>query len=96
MHIAKISYVVALNVLYQLRNEFRTCDIFDKKGIQRCKVNINDIINTNISNKKLNFSTVFTKIIKRFIKRGYDPIILRHTACLVFNPFTVGHYAFLF
>ena len=43
-----------------------------------------------------NFSAVFTKIIKRFIKRGYDPTILRHTACLVFNPFTVGHYAFLF
>jgi hypothetical protein len=43
-----------------------------------------------------NFSAVFTKIIKRFIKRGYDPIILRHTACLVFNPFTIGRYAFLF
>lgn len=43
-----------------------------------------------------NFPVVFTKIIKRFVKRGYDPIILRHTACLVFNPFTVGHYAFLF
>jgi hypothetical protein len=43
-----------------------------------------------------NFSAVFTKIIKRFIKRGYDPIILRHTACLVFNPITVGRYVFLF
>jgi hypothetical protein len=43
-----------------------------------------------------NFPAVFTKIIKGFIKRGYDPTILRHTACLVFNPFTVGHYAFLF
>jgi hypothetical protein len=42
-----------------------------------------------------NFSAVFTKIIKLFIKRGYDPTILRHIACLVFNPFTVGHYAFL-
>jgi hypothetical protein len=43
-----------------------------------------------------NFSVVFTKLIKRFIKQGYDPTILRHTACLVFNPFTVGRYAFLF
>ena len=43
-----------------------------------------------------NFPNVFGKIIKRFIKRGYDPTILRHTACLVFNPFTVGHYASLF
>jgi hypothetical protein len=43
-----------------------------------------------------NFSVVFTKIIKCFIKRGYDPTILRHTACLVFNQFTVARYAFLF
>ena len=42
------------------------------------------------------FFSIFTKIIKRFIIRGYDPIILRHTACLVFNPFTVGRFAFLF
>jgi hypothetical protein len=33
-----------------------------------------------------NLSAVFTKIIKRFIKRGYGPTFLRHTACLVFNP----------
>ena len=43
-----------------------------------------------------NFSYAFSKIIKRYIKRGYDPNILKHTACLVFNPFTVGHFAFLF
>jgi hypothetical protein len=36
-----------------------------------------------------NFSAVFIKIIKRFIKRGYDQINLRHTACLVFHPVTV-------
>jgi hypothetical protein len=33
------------------------------------------------------FSVVFTKIIKLFIKRGYDPTIRRPTACLVFNTF---------
>jgi hypothetical protein len=49
-----------------------------------------------VGSKSLYFTAVITKIIKRFIKRGYDPIILRHTACLVFNPFTVGRYAFLF
>ncbi len=43
-----------------------------------------------------NFPTVFAKIIKRYVKRGYDPTVLRHTACLVFNPFTVGRYASLF
>jgi hypothetical protein len=32
-----------------------------------------------------NFSADFTKIIKRSIKRDYDPTILRHTACLVFD-----------
>jgi hypothetical protein len=42
------------------------------------------------------FSAVFTKIIKRYIQRFYDLIILRISACLVFNPFTVGRYAFLF
>lgn len=27
---------------------------------------------------------MFTKIIKRFFKRGYDPNVLRHTACFVY------------
>ena len=31
-----------------------------------------------------------------FIKRGYDPIILQHTACLVVSPYTVGNHAYLF
>ena len=43
-----------------------------------------------------NFPFVFERTIRSFIKRGYDPTILRHTACLVFSPFTVGRYAFLF
>ena len=43
-----------------------------------------------------NFSSIFTKTIKRFTNRGYDPNILRHNACLVFTPFTVGRLAFLF
>ena len=42
------------------------------------------------------FHTLFTKRIKKFIKRGYDPVILQRTACLVVNPFTVGHHASLF
>ena len=36
-----------------------------------------------------NTSYAFAKIIKRFISRGYYPNILRDTACLMFNPFTV-------
>jgi hypothetical protein len=43
-----------------------------------------------------NFHTLFSKRIKNFIKKGYDPTILQRTACLVVSPFTVGHHASLF
>jgi hypothetical protein len=39
------------------------------------------------------FHEIFTKRIKRFISRGYDPIILRRTACLVVSPSTVDSHA---
>ena len=42
------------------------------------------------------FPMSFTKIIKSYIKRGYRQDILPSTSCLVIDPFTVGHYAFLF
>ena len=42
------------------------------------------------------FSTLFIKTIKLFAKRGYKRNILQRTSCLVVDPFTVGHYAFLF
>ena len=42
------------------------------------------------------FHSLFMKRIKKFIKKGYDPTILQRTACLVVNPFTVGHHASLF
>ena len=42
------------------------------------------------------FDTFFVKRIKYFIKRGYDHAILQRTAGLVVDPFTVGHYDFLF
>ena len=42
------------------------------------------------------FSGSFEKTIKRFVKRGYDLTILKHTACLMINPFTVERYTFLF
>ena len=42
------------------------------------------------------FPSLFTKIIKSFIKRGYKHNILQRTSCLVIDPFTVGHYSFLF
>ena len=42
------------------------------------------------------FQKLFIKRIKKFVKKGYDPTILQRTACLVVDPFTVGHHAFLF
>lgn len=42
------------------------------------------------------FHTLFPKRMKHFLKRGYDPTILQHTACMVVDPFTVGNHAFLF
>ena len=39
---------------------------------------------------------MFRKRIKIFIKRGYDPIILQLTACLVVSPYTYGYHAYLF
>ena len=42
------------------------------------------------------FHSLFVKYIRKFIKKGYDPLILQHTACLVVDPSTVDHYASLF
>lgn len=42
------------------------------------------------------FNVLFTKHMKKFVRKGYDPSILQRTACLVINPFTVGNHAFLF
>ena len=47
-------------------------------------------------NNSYSFPILFIKIIKSFIKRGYQRNILQRTSCLVVDPFTVGHYAFLF
>ena len=36
------------------------------------------------------------KIVKRYIRVGYNLDIMRHSACLVLNPITVYSYGFLF
>ena len=43
-----------------------------------------------------NFSDQFKKIVKRYIRVGYNLDIMRQSACLVFNPSTVYSYGFLF
>ena len=46
--------------------------------------------------RKPNFSYEFKKIVKRYIKVGYNLDVMRHFACLVLNPITVSSYGFLF
>ena len=43
-----------------------------------------------------NFSDQFKKIVKRYIRVGYNLDIMRQSACLVLNPITVHSYGFLF
>ena len=45
---------------------------------------------------KPNFSDQFKKIVKRYIRVGYDLDIMRQSACLDLNPITVYSYGFLF
>ena len=52
---------------------------------------------------KLGFTTIrflsrdqFKKIVKRYIRVGYNLDIMRQSACLVLNPITVYSYGFLF
>ena len=42
------------------------------------------------------FSDQFEKIIKPYIKVGYNLDVMRQSACLVINPITVYSYGFLF
>ena len=45
---------------------------------------------------KPNLSDQFKKIIKRYIKVGYNLDVMRQSAYLVLNPITVYSYGFLF
>ena len=45
---------------------------------------------------KPNFSDQFKKIVKRYIRVGYNLDIMRQSACLVVSPITVYSYGFLF
>ena len=46
--------------------------------------------------RKSNFSVQFKKIVKRYIRIGYNLDIMRLSACLVLNPIMVYSYGFLF
>ena len=45
---------------------------------------------------KPNFSDQFKKIVKRYIRVGYNLDIMRQSACLVLNPITVYSYGGIF
>ena len=45
---------------------------------------------------KPNFSDQLKKIVKSYIRVGYNLDIMRQSACLVLNPITVYSYGFLF
>ena len=45
---------------------------------------------------KSNFCDQIKKIVKRYIRVGYNLDIMRQSACLVLNPITVYRYGFLF
>ena len=45
---------------------------------------------------KSNFNDQLKKIVKRYIRVGYNLDITRQSACLVLNPITVYSYGFLF
>ena len=45
---------------------------------------------------KPNFSDQFKKIVKRYIRVGYNLDIMRQSTCLVLNPIMVYIYGFLF
>ena len=45
---------------------------------------------------KSNFSEQFRKVINRYKRIGYNPYVMRQTACLVINQTAVDSYASLF
>ena len=42
------------------------------------------------------FPVLFTNLIRKFVGKGYDPLVLLRTVSLVIDPFTVDRYTFLF
>ena len=45
---------------------------------------------------KSNFSEQFRKLINRYKRIGYNPYVMRQTACIVINTTSVDSYASLF
>ena len=76
--------------------------------VEKCHVSLKKLLQQDISDPefygdlaykfmkiigKINFSDLFQKLIYRYKKNGYSLMIMRQTACLVFNPIMVDSYA---
>ena len=67
--------------------------------IVKYNIGLKTLLQQGISERivgKPNFSDRFKKIVKRYIRVGYNLDIMRQSACLVLNPIMVYSYGFLF
>ena len=82
-----------ISYVHTLRQEFFK---YSKQGISEPTI-YGDLVNKfkRVVGKS-NFSDQLKKIVKRYIRVGYNLDVMRQSACLVLNPITVYSYGFLF
>ena len=68
--------------------------------ISKFNVGLKSLLHQGLSEPEFygmtDFSDQFRKIIMRYKRIGYNPNVMRQSACLVINPITVDEYAALF
>ena len=79
--------------------------------VEKCNVSLRKLLQQGISEPefygdlvyrirkivgKSNFAEQFRKLFNRYKRKGYNPFIMRQSACLVVNAITVDSYAYLF
>ena len=99
------------NVLGQVRKAFSKFDYRHSELIVKYNIGLKTLLQQGISEPlfygdlvykfkrivgKPNFSDQFKKIVKCYIRVGYNLDIMPQSACLVLNPITVYSYGFLF
>ena len=67
-----------------------------QQGISEPTFMVIYFINSKRIVRNPNFSDQLKKIVKHYIRVGYNLDIMRQSACLVLNPITVYSYGFLF
>ena len=96
---------------YKLRKTFSNFYRRHSGLVQKCHVSLRKFLQQGISEPefygdlvyrirkivgKSNFAEQFRNLINRYKRIGYNPYIMRQTACLVVNSITVDSYALLF